>query len=56
MDKVVCIGLNYKGHCEEQNIPIPERPVVFNKFPSNCIGPYDDIHLPNISDVSFLFV
>eukprot|EP00093_Oithona_nana_P000431 00431.XXX_1557_1166_1 [CDS] Oithona nana genome sequencing. len=35
-DKVLCIGMNYKDHCEEQNKPIPTEPVVFNKFPS-CI-------------------
>ena len=23
--KVVCVGLNYKDHCEEQGIPYPDR-------------------------------
>ncbi|XP_011497264.1 PREDICTED: fumarylacetoacetate hydrolase domain-containing protein 2A [Ceratosolen solmsi marchali] len=50
MDKVVCIGLNYKKHCKEQNVDPPSKPVIFSKFPSNIIGPYDNIHLPNISD------
>lgn len=52
MDKLACIGLNYSGHCEEQGLPIPESPVVFSKFPSNIIGPRDNILLPQISDVS----
>lgn len=52
MDKLACIGLNYSGHCQEQGIPIPESPVVFSKFPSNIIGPRDNILLPQISDVS----
>ncbi|XP_011693345.1 PREDICTED: fumarylacetoacetate hydrolase domain-containing protein 2 [Wasmannia auropunctata] len=50
MDKLVCIGLNYSGHCQEQGVPTPESPVVFNKFPSNIIGPHDNILLPQISD------
>ncbi|XP_011142565.1 fumarylacetoacetate hydrolase domain-containing protein 2A isoform X1 [Harpegnathos saltator] len=50
MDKLACIGLNYSGHCEEQGMSIPETPVVFSKFPSNIIGPCDNILLPQISD------
>ncbi|XP_012536898.1 fumarylacetoacetate hydrolase domain-containing protein 2 isoform X2 [Monomorium pharaonis] len=50
MDKLACIGLNYSGHCQEQNKPTPESPIVFSKFPSNIIGPQDNILLPQISD------
>ncbi|XP_012220504.1 oxaloacetate tautomerase Fahd2a, mitochondrial isoform X2 [Linepithema humile] len=50
MDKLICIGLNYSGHCQEQGLPTPESPIVFNKFPSNIIGPRDSIVLPKISD------
>ncbi|XP_018348646.1 PREDICTED: fumarylacetoacetate hydrolase domain-containing protein 2 isoform X2 [Trachymyrmex septentrionalis] len=50
MDKLACIGLNYSGHCQEQGIPTPESPIVFSKFPSNIIGPRDNILLPQISD------
>ncbi|XP_029034676.1 fumarylacetoacetate hydrolase domain-containing protein 2A isoform X1 [Osmia bicornis bicornis] len=50
MDKLACIGLNYSGHCEEQGVSTPESPVVFSKFPSNIIGPRDNIMLPSISD------
>lgn len=45
-DKVLCIGMNYKDHCEEQNAPIPTEPVIFNKFPSCIIGPTDDLIYP----------
>ena len=34
MDKVLCIGLNYRRHAMECNLPIPDHPVLFNKFPS----------------------
>ncbi len=35
-DKVIGIGLNYKDHMEEQNMPPekqPKEPVIFNKVP-----------------------
>jgi 2-keto-4-pentenoate hydratase/2-oxohepta-3-ene-1,7-dioic acid hydratase in catechol pathway len=30
--KIICIGLNYADHCREQNVAVPERPIVFTKF------------------------
>ncbi|KAF4070466.1 hypothetical protein AMELA_G00285750 [Ameiurus melas] len=48
-DKVVCVGMNYRDHCLEQNAPIPTEPIIFSKFPSAITGPYDEIHLPNKS-------
>ena len=44
--KVICIGLNYVDHARESGMAIPERPLVFCKFPSSIVGPYDDIELP----------
>jgi 2-keto-4-pentenoate hydratase/2-oxohepta-3-ene-1,7-dioic acid hydratase in catechol pathway len=41
--KVVCIGLNYRDHCREHNFAIPERPLLFSKFPTSITGPYDEI-------------
>ncbi len=38
--------MNYKDHCEEQNQPVPKEPVVFNKFPSSIVGPFDSIPYP----------
>lgn len=51
-DKVACVGLNYRGHCEEQNIKAPTEPMIFSKFASTIIGPHDNIQLPIISNVS----
>uniref|UniRef100_A0A3Q2UPI9 Fumarylacetoacetate hydrolase domain containing 2A n=2 Tax=Fundulus heteroclitus TaxID=8078 RepID=A0A3Q2UPI9_FUNHE len=45
-EKVVCVGMNYRDHCLEQNAPIPNEPIIFSKFPSAITGPYDDIVLP----------
>jgi len=46
MDKVLCIGMNYRDHCAEQGQPTPLEPLVFNKFPSCVVGPNDDIPYP----------
>ena len=51
-DKVLCIGMNYKDHCEEQNAPVPKEPVIFNKFPSCIIGPTDDLVYPTETNVN----
>ncbi len=37
--KIIGIGLNYRDHCEEQNISPPERPAIFAKFPSALLRP-----------------
>ncbi|XP_033208093.1 fumarylacetoacetate hydrolase domain-containing protein 2A [Belonocnema kinseyi] len=50
MDKLACIGLNYADHAKETGEALPERPMVFSKFPSIIIGPTDNIELPTISD------
>jgi len=41
--KVVAIGQNYLDHVREQNAPIPDRPIIFTKFPTAIIGPGDEI-------------
>jgi acylpyruvate hydrolase len=44
--KIICVGLNYRDHCEETGIPIPEKPIFFCKFPSSITGPGDPISWP----------
>ena len=47
--KFLGIGLNYRDHAVEQNLPIPKEPIIFSKF-TNCItGPNDDIIVPKNS-------
>ncbi|KAM3926238.1 oxaloacetate tautomerase fahd2, mitochondrial-like [Leptodactylus fuscus] len=48
-EKVICIGMNYVDHCLEQNVPVPKEPIIFSKFPSSIVGPYDSIVLPSES-------
>jgi 2-keto-4-pentenoate hydratase/2-oxohepta-3-ene-1,7-dioic acid hydratase in catechol pathway len=44
--KFVCIGLNFKDHAKESNLPEPAEPVVFNKWTSAMVGPNDAIEIP----------
>jgi acylpyruvate hydrolase len=48
--KIICIGMNYKDHCEEQKKPLPEKPILFAKFPTALIGHKDAIVKPLLSD------
>jgi 2-keto-4-pentenoate hydratase/2-oxohepta-3-ene-1,7-dioic acid hydratase in catechol pathway len=36
--KVICVGLNYRDHVEEQHIDVPDRPLLFAKFPSAVVA------------------
>ena len=47
--KIICVGLNYSDHAEEQGVALPERPLLFAKWPNTLIGPGDPIRLPAIS-------
>lgn len=48
--KVVCVGLNYRDHARELDLPVPEEPVLFLKPSSSVIGPGDAIVLPSCSE------
>ena len=47
--KFLGIGLNYKDHALEQNLPIPKEPIIFSKFTNCIVGPNDDIQIPKNS-------
>ena len=44
--KIVAVGLNYRDHAAEMDMPIPEEPRIFLKPVSAIIGPDDPIVLP----------
>jgi acylpyruvate hydrolase len=44
--KVICLGLNYRGHVTETKRDLPTYPVLFTKFAESIIGPVDDILAP----------
>ena len=45
--QVFGIGLNYRDHAAEANLPLPERPATFTKFPTCIAGAYADVELPS---------
>ncbi|NXL72292.1 FAHD2 protein, partial [Leptocoma aspasia] len=50
-EKVICVGLNYHDHCQEQAVKVPKEPLIFSKFPSAITGPFDDIVHPQDTSV-----
>ncbi len=47
--KIVCVGLNYRDHAEEQGVELPERPLLFAKWPNTLIAAGEAIRIPSIS-------
>jgi 2-keto-4-pentenoate hydratase/2-oxohepta-3-ene-1,7-dioic acid hydratase in catechol pathway len=47
--KIICVGLNYTDHAAEASLPLPERPLLFAKWPNTLIGPRERIVLPSIT-------
>ena len=48
--KIVCVGLNYRDHAEEQGVDLPERPLLFAKWPNTLIGPGEPIVIPPLAE------
>jgi 2-keto-4-pentenoate hydratase/2-oxohepta-3-ene-1,7-dioic acid hydratase in catechol pathway len=44
--KIVGLGLNYRDHAEEQGVELPEKPLLFAKWPNTLIGPGEAIVIP----------
>jgi 2,4-didehydro-3-deoxy-L-rhamnonate hydrolase len=50
--KIVAVGLNYRDHAEEQNKPLPAKPMLFSKAPSCLQRPGGPIELaPDLDQV-----
>lgn len=49
-EKIICIGLNYSGHCKEQNKEVPTEPMFFSKFNNTLTGPTGNVILHKISN------
>jgi 2-keto-4-pentenoate hydratase/2-oxohepta-3-ene-1,7-dioic acid hydratase in catechol pathway len=46
--KIICVGLNYRDHAEEQGTDLPEAPLLFAKWQNALIGPGEPIVIPPI--------
>ena len=46
--KIICVGLNYSDHAEEQGVDLPTAPLLFAKWQNTLIGPGDPIVIPAV--------
>ena len=44
--KIVCVGLNYRDHAEEQGAELPQAPLLFAKWTTSLVGPGEPIVIP----------
>ncbi|WP_158059251.1 fumarylacetoacetate hydrolase family protein [Halorussus halophilus] len=51
--KIVCAGLNYRDHAEEQDEEIPEDPLLFAKAPTTVTNPGSPIVHPDGEQVDY---
>lgn len=52
--KIVCVGLNYHDHAEEQNEAVPDDPLLFGKAGTSVTNPGDPIvHPAGIEQVDY---
>jgi 2-keto-4-pentenoate hydratase/2-oxohepta-3-ene-1,7-dioic acid hydratase in catechol pathway len=48
--KIIAVGLNYRDHAAEAQLDVPERPLLFAKWPNALIGDGEAIRIPPESD------
>jgi 2-keto-4-pentenoate hydratase/2-oxohepta-3-ene-1,7-dioic acid hydratase in catechol pathway len=47
--KIICVGLNYRDHADEQGVAAPEQPILFAKWQTALVGPGEPIVLPPVA-------
>ena len=53
--KIVGVGLNYRDHADELNMPLPDEPIIFIKPSTGVIGHKQNIIYPEMSVPIFVF-
>lgn len=48
-DKIICVGMNYRGHLAETSADLPQSPSLFVRFPSSQVGHNQPIVAPSVS-------
>ena len=48
-DKIICVGVNYRPHAEEMGRDLPERPLLFVRFPGSITGHRCPVLRPQVS-------
>jgi acylpyruvate hydrolase len=49
-EKIICVGLNYRAHAEEQGKEAPQTPTIFAKFANALRPPGATVELPRFSE------
>jgi 2,4-didehydro-3-deoxy-L-rhamnonate hydrolase len=44
--KIIAVGLNYRDHAAESQMELPDRPLLFAKWPNSLIGDGEAIRIP----------
>jgi len=53
-NKAVCVGLNYRSHATEMNMPLPEEPILFLKPSTSVIAANENIiYWPMVSRLDY---
>ena len=52
-EKAICVGLNYRRHAEESNLPIPTAPVLFSKFNNSLTGHEKDVDVSGLEQLDY---
>ncbi len=51
--KILCVGLNYRRHAEEANMPIPDEPVLFGCFANAVSAPGAEIRVDGLNQLDY---
>ncbi|NLC77618.1 MAG: fumarylacetoacetate hydrolase family protein [Clostridia bacterium] len=49
-EKILCVGLNYRGHAQETKAEIPEWPILFSKFNNALAAHQQVVKLPRTAE------
>lgn len=49
--KMLAVGLNYASHAKETGATVPERPLIFAKYPNSLTAPFGDVEIgPRVTE------
>jgi 2-keto-4-pentenoate hydratase/2-oxohepta-3-ene-1,7-dioic acid hydratase in catechol pathway len=49
-DKIICVGVNYRPHVEEMGRQVPDKPLLFVRFPGSVVGHRQALIKSQVSD------
>ena len=52
-EKVICVGLNYKRHAQEANLPLPLEPLLFGKYANSMAAHRDSVDVSRMVQIDY---